>query len=120
MANIVGDVEITANRAEGHFGNPITIFQARLSRNRDMAKFLLRLKEAGILEGLLCQLEERMDGDCSLHLRLDKQQAFLGGLAIATDKDVIDCRLKVAAYPANMERALETARNHLSKLIADR
>ena len=106
MEFVSGTDEISYQETKGHFGNQIIIFEVELSRASEIKSFLLRLKEAGILERVEPELEQRLDEDCNLHLRLDKQKAFLEEVALASDKDVVAVTMKVAAYPARRENAL--------------
>ena len=99
--------EIEVRKIEGHFGNPMLIFEAELSRSGDIRKFLERLNEAGILAKIKSEAGERLDDECVFHLRLDKQKAYNSELELAGNKDVIDVGMKVAAYPAKYELALE-------------
>jgi RNA binding exosome subunit len=99
--------DISATRTKGHFGNPITIFEAELSKSGDMRSLLKKLDEAGILAQIIEQVEQRLDEDCVLHFRLDKQKAYAEVLALADSRDIIDVGMKVAAYPARREIALE-------------
>ena len=113
---VASDTQITAGRTKGHFGNPIIIMEARLTRNRDMKALISRLHDNGILNSILDTLEDRLDDECNIHFRLDKQKAFGEVLALAENEDVIACSLKVAAYPANREKALETAIEYFDNL----
>ncbi len=105
---------VTTTRTTGHFGNQITIFEAELEKSGDMKRFLGRMAEAGILSQLAGQEGARTDEDCAFHFRLDKQKAYLEELALATGKDVIDVRLKVATYPARRESAVQCLSDWLS------
>ena len=107
MVFVSGLDEIESSTIEGHFGNPLTIFQAELSKARDMKKFLQILKEAKILDLLMEEIEPRLGDDCVFHFRLDKQKAYAEGIELANSKDIIDVNMKVAAYPARREIALE-------------
>ena len=78
-----GSENIEAEETKGHFGNPIIIFEAKLSKASDMKLFLGRLKDAGILEMLTAEMEQRLDDECNFHFRLDKQAAFDEVLALA-------------------------------------
>ena len=49
-----------------------------------------------------------MDDDCVFHFRLGKQRAYEGVMELAVSKDVVDCALKVAAYPARRENAISS------------
>jgi RNA binding exosome subunit len=114
---VCGKGELMRDTTEGHFGNPITIIEAGMKRSQDIKVLLRRLGRDGILSALLDGLEERMDDDCVLHLRLDKQNAYLGRLSLAQNRDVIDCSMKVMAYPANRAVALATAEKCLRSFL---
>ncbi len=111
MLFVSGLEEVPASRIEGHFGNPLTIFEVEMSKTRDMKKFLQILKEAGMLALLMEEIEPRLDDDCVFHFRLDKQKAYAEELALASSKDIIDVNMKVAAYPAKREIALDALLN---------
>ena len=113
---VAGDAEVQVTKTEGHFGNPLLILEARLSRNRDIRVFLKRLQTNGILDEVMKTLESRLDDECNLHFRLSKQKAYEEELALAFDKDVIDCNLKVAAYPAKRSQALSVVQDYFDKL----
>jgi RNA binding exosome subunit len=114
---VSGGEGFTRNVVQGHFGNPITIIETRLTKSRGIRVFLKRLSSPGIARTLALELEERMDDDGILHLRLDKQGAYLGRLALATNKDVIDCSMKVTAHPARRDVALSKARECFKELL---
>lgn len=68
------------NHLEGHHGNPITLFTARLTDKKEMPSAVARIGQS------LSSLDrEQLEGDIKLHLekgnlylRFDKQAAFLG------------------------------------------
>ncbi|MCZ7385202.1 MAG: exosome subunit [Candidatus Methanoperedens sp.] len=105
------DTEIESTRTEGHYGNPITILQAQV-KGKDCKRFLEHLKtkltepELKKLKNEVC---ERTDDECCLHLRFDKQAAFQGTVQLATTTDTISARMKLKAYPARREKAIEIA-----------
>ncbi len=103
--------EIESITTEGHFGNSITILQARL-KGRDCKRFIEYLK-AKMPENELRRLEnelpERVDDDCVLHMRFDKQAAYSGILKLATTSDTIIAEIKLRAYPARCENAIAVA-----------
>ncbi len=107
MLFVSGLEEVPSSRIEGHFGNPIIIFEVEMSKARDMKKFLQILKDAGMLALLMEEIEPRLDDDCVFHFRLDKQKAYAEELELADSKDIIDVSMKVATYPARREIALD-------------
>ena len=107
MLYVSGLEEVPVSTIEGHFGNSITIFEVELTKSRDMKKFLQILKDAGMLVELMKKIEPRLDENCVFHFRLDKQKAYAEKLELASSKDIIDVSMKVAAYPAKRENALD-------------
>lgn len=106
------DNEIETIKTEGHYGNPITILQAQI-KGRDCRKFIDFLKSKlseSDLERLKNQLTERVDDDCVIHLRFDKQAAYNGTVLLATTTDTIAAQVKLRAYPARREKALAIAK----------
>ena len=116
LAYVTGDADITQSETAGHFGNPLVILESRLKKNREIKDLFQRLRKDGIIETILLCLEDRVDDECNFHFRLSKQKAFGEVLAIAEDKDGIDCSAKVAAYPASRENALAVIEEYLTCL----
>jgi len=103
--------EIETIRTEGHYGNPITILQAQI-KGRGCKRFIELLK-SGLPEHELDRLRnercERIDDECCLHIRFDKQEAYKGIVKLAATPDTIAARIKLKAYPAKLEKAIEVA-----------
>ncbi|VVB87781.1 RNA-binding protein [uncultured archaeon] len=105
------DGEIEAVTTEGHYGNPITLFQAQIKgkdcdRFRELLKSRLSEPE---LERLKSELGERIDDECYLHIRFDKQAAYKGVVQLAATTDTIAAGIKLKVYPARREKAIQTA-----------
>ena len=62
------DVDIS----EGLHGNPITVIDANLSHNKEYERLFRNIGE-GPLKSVLEEIEDRVDDDCILYMRLDKQ-----------------------------------------------
>ncbi len=105
------DDEIETIRTEGHYGNPITILQAHI-KGRNCKRFIELLKSK-LSEHDLKRLKSescgRIDEDCILHIRFDKQAAYKGVVQLATTTDTIAVQIKLKAYPAKREKAIEAA-----------
>lgn len=98
-------------KTEGHYGNPISILQARL-KGRNCSQFIELLKSKlteDELERIKTEACNRVDDDCVLHIRFDKQAACRGTVQLATTKDAISAEIKLRAYPARHESAVEVA-----------
>jgi RNA binding exosome subunit len=53
----------------------------------------------------------RVDDDCVLHIRFDKQAAYCGNAQLATTGDTISTEIKLRAYPARREKAIAVSEN---------
>ena len=107
------EFEIERAKSEGHHGDRIVVLSARVERADEMRHVLSKLAELPDIEDILGELDERVDDNCSLFLRLDKQTAYRGEAALG---EGITLRAKVEAYPAKKEKAVESAREALSAL----
>ena len=107
------DVELDRVENVGHHGDRIVVLSARVERADEMRHVLDRLSELEDLDRVLDELDERVDDNCALFLRLDKQAAFRGEVRLGPG---ITVRTKVEAYPAKKEKAVANARETLSRL----
>jgi len=106
-------VELDREESEGYHGDRILVLSARIGNADGVRHVLDRLADLPDAEGLLDELDERVDENCSLFLRLDKQAAFRGEIRRGAG---ITLRAKVEAYPAKRAAAVENARAALSRL----
>ncbi|MGZ7112376.1 MAG: RNA-binding domain-containing protein [Halobacteriota archaeon] len=109
---VPSEVRIDKQRATGHFGNPVIILRARMEHAQAIRRTLDMINEK-LLESDLEHLKDNasryLDDNGNLFIRFDKQQAARGLLRLGR-KDPILVKLKLAAYPARRETALELAR----------
>ena len=103
------EVAIERVASEGHHGDRIVVLSARAENADDVRYVLDRLADID-LGGIRAELEERVDENCSLFLRLDKQAAFGGRVE---QGDGLELRAKVEAYPAKKATAIENAADAL-------
>ena len=109
------DADLERQKTEGHNGDRILVLSVRLERADGVRHVLSRLAEMDDLDGLLDELDERIDDNCAFFLGLDKQAAYDGDVRLG---DGLMLRGKVEAYPAERERAIETAETALEELAA--
>ena len=115
MRNVMdGDVRIS--HAEGAYGDPIEIIEMSGKRDRDARSIISTMNESD-RKSLFDTLDERTDDDSIFHFRLDRQEAYLGKLRLASGGDVIGVELKLESYPASRERALENMGKFLEELL---
>ena len=92
---------------EGFHGDRILVLSARVERADDVRFVLDRLSTLDDRDRLRDELVDRVDENCSLFLRFDKQRAFRNEVALGQG---IEFRGKVEAYPAKRETAIENVR----------
>ena len=109
------DAAVDRKETEGHNGDRILILSTRLERANEVRHVLSRLAKIDDFEGLLAELDQRIDDNCAFFLQLDKQAAYSGDVTLG---DGLMLRGKVEAYPADRERAIETAESALQQLQA--
>lgn len=107
--------EFAVERAEseGYHGDRILVLSARVETADEMRHVLSKVAQLPDVEDLVDELDERVDDNCSLFLRLDKQAAYRGEAALG---EGITLRAKVEAYPAKKSAAVENAREALARL----
>lgn len=106
------DYPIEREESKGYHGDRILVFSTRVDNADDVRHILGKLDELdeGTRRRLGEQLDERVDENCSLFLRFDKQAAYEGEIRLG---EGITLRAKVEAYPAKQETAVENAREAL-------
>ena len=102
--------------SEGLHGNPITVIDANLSHNKEYERLFRNIGE-GPLSSVLDQIEDRVDDDCILYMRLDKQKAVQGNYEISHTGDVISITAKIVAHPAKKEIAVKNAKEYLTRML---
>jgi len=109
------DCKISTSKTKGHFGNPITVFTAKLEK-KACKPFVGILKglPADELSRLKKELAQRVDDECNFHVRLDKQLAYNGIVRLAQTEDAIDIKMKVKTYPSKRDSAIKIMEGLLS------
>jgi RNA binding exosome subunit len=116
MRFVSGLDEFERNSTTGHHGNTIIILEGAVREKRNARQFFRTLSLEDI-RTLLDTLELRLDDDCFLFARLDKQQAYLGVRSLTTSDDAIAIRAKVESYPKKRENAMRSAHEFLEGLL---
>ena len=110
------EVEIERVENEGHHGDRIVVLSARVENADEIRHVLARLASLSEIDRVIDQLDERVDDNCSMFLRLDKQAAFGGDVRLG---EGITLRAKVEAYPAKKPNAVANAQEALESIDAD-
>lgn len=119
MATVLSGVQVRVSRTEGVHGNQIDVLEADMEDPVAIESFLSRLSRQDLAE-IDRTLDQRVDAERNLFLRIDKQSAFLGDLRLGSGDDVLSVRLRVLAFPAKRDVAVRLVRDCLAELMAAR
>jgi len=102
-------VAVDASKVKGHYGNPITMLNAKVDGTadiRELWRILFESLSAQEVEKIKRSVPDLVDGSCRLYLRFDKQQACEEKLALVGSGDAIHVKFKVLVYPAKQGAAI--------------
>ncbi|MCD6276055.1 MAG: exosome subunit [Thermoplasmata archaeon] len=116
MEFVTGRNDFEIKREKGYYGNEIIIIELVIKRKKEIENFWRRMKEFGVVEEILPILDEIVDSHGNLYLRFDKQEAYLGRLALATHGDVIALRAKIKSYPMKKKIAMENFKKFIRRI----
>ena len=111
ILNILPEAEIEAEEAEGMFEDKIIILSGVVSKKRYTKTFFNTLLEFADLDKLNSDLERKMDEKGNWFLRFDKSDALNEKWTILDSGDSVHMKIKVAAYPARKDIAVEKVRD---------
>ena len=106
------DVDIS----EGLHGNPITVIDANLSHNKEYERLFRNIGE-GPLRTVMEEIEQRVDDDCVMYMRLDKQKAVGGVYELSHSGDVISITAKIVSHPAKKDVAVKNVKEFLTRML---
>lgn len=108
ILNIFPDAEIEIEEAEGLTENRILILTGVISKKRQTKDFFNKLLEldSKVLDKLINDLDKKVDENGNLFLRLLKEDAIDEKINIVDSGDSIHLKIKIAAYPAKKEVAI--------------
>jgi len=115
VENLAGEeLEFEISDAEGYYGNPIKILEAKLSRNRDIDPFFEKLPNSLIKE-LRKELSRRIDERCNFFFRVDKGKAYEDEIVLTKGSNSIRVRARVESYPSRKETAVKKMGEYLNQ-----
>ena len=105
----VEDITFNRSKLEGHYGNPITIFETRI-KDKEMIRTLVENLSAN-LSSLDKEELDREIRRCvekgNLYIRLDKQAAFQGKIKLVTSDPI---RIRIRFRKSKIEDIIEVCR----------
>ena len=110
ILNILPEAEIEAEEAEGMLDDKIIILSGRVSKKRYTKTFFNTLIEWTDSDKLNEDLERKMDEKGNWFLRFDKEDALDEIWTVKDSGDAIHLKIKIAAFPAKKEIALDKVR----------
>ncbi|MEM4573069.1 MAG: RNA-binding domain-containing protein [Candidatus Caldarchaeum sp.] len=78
VANVLQNTNFSAKKflLEGHFGDPITVYECLLNDEEDVIEVFRKVVGSVGLSSV--GIEEKQSSGGKIHIRIDKQKAFLG------------------------------------------
>lgn len=110
ILNLLPEAEIESEEAEGLLEDNIIILSGMVSKKRYTKTFFNKLLESVDLEKLNNDLEQKIDEKGNWFLRFDKADALDEKLTILDKGDSIHLRVKIAAFPAKKQIAVDKVR----------
>ena len=106
------EFEILVSKVKGHYGNPMEYLEVELKKSGEIKRFWRNFVEllGSQINEILDALEERIDDQNILHIRVDKQKAYLGEVELSYGGDPIAVKVKLVTFPAKREAIVEFAR----------
>ena len=111
ILNILPEAEIEAEEADGMLEDKIIILSGVVSKKRYTKTFFNTLLDSTDLEKLNSDLERKMDEKGNWFLRFDKSDALDEKWTILDSGDSVHMKIKIAAYPARKDIAVEKVRD---------
>jgi len=115
MIGLIGSEEIECDIADSEHGNKILILSCELTKQKEIVPIFRKLGKA-LCEQIAGSLEDRIDEDCTLYLRLDKQELVQEKYVLAHHGDVLSVTGKIVSHPAKKEIAVIKMREFLGSL----
>ncbi len=90
--------EFSIQNVKGHFDNPITLLNAKISKKQavDFVKSLLSKMSPDQIDYILETIEERLENS-NLYLRLDKEE-FVNGKLVIQEKNSVKLKIYTPVY----------------------
>ncbi|MFM5883161.1 MULTISPECIES: RNA-binding protein [Methanobrevibacter] len=117
ILNLLPEAEINVEEAEGLLEDRILILTGVVSKKRYTKTFFNKLLESADLDKLNNDLECKMDEKGNWFLRFDKTDALDEKLTILDKGDSIHLKIKIAAFPAKKQIAVDKVRKAISGCV---
>ncbi len=113
LSNLIPfEFEIMVSKARGHYGNPLEFLEVEIKKKREIKEFWNHFIESlGSEREILAEmLDEILDEEGVMRIRVEKQSAYLGKVRLAFGGDAIVIKVKIVTYPAKREKMMEFGR----------
>ena len=111
------ETPLTVKRTEGQSGDSILVIETAVENKKsceEVIHYIVDGLSPADRSALVSTLDQRLDDQCTLFLRIDKQASFLGRLELPRGPDVVSIRVHLRDYPRCVrEDALKTIQDWL-------
>lgn len=121
---------ISVSKSESYHGARIYILDMKSNDKNEIAHFLENVARENGVYFLISVLGERMDDNCTLHLRFDKDRIMralengttsnpdISGFHMVEGDNIVKVMVKVAAYPAKKDVAIKEMKTYLEEVFS--
>ena len=119
LKNILPTAKVESEIAEGMMEDKIIILSGIIDKKKETKEFLKNLlaMDKEILSKLANDLEKKTDKNGNLFLRFSKTAALEEKWEICDSGDSIHLKIKIAAYPAKKEVAINLLNEALNEVL---
>lgn len=108
--------ELSRTELQGYYENPIIVLEGEIKKSRKIDGFFNKM-DGQALKEIIRSLDSRVNDDCQIHFRLDKQEAYQGRIVLAEHEDFIQVRGKIKSYPKSRDSAMGSIREYLDSFV---
>jgi len=112
-------VILVRERLSGHYNNPLIRIWAETSSEKDALEtfnYILSRLDLADIGYIRSSLEERVDKNGVLHIRVSKQDAYLGRLTVFEGDDVIKISVHIAG---RRRKVIEELNRYLERVVKE-
>ena len=100
---------------QGYYGNNVLILHEKIDKKIYIKDFIKKFQtlDADVKNQIIKDLNKKIDNKGNLFLRFGKQEAYLGNFSVVEHGDSIHLKIKIAAYPAKKDKAIQIVKEML-------
>ncbi len=116
LKNLCPAINPSVAKMDGYHRNPILVLTVKTNKKKDIRAFWKSLNKHDLVPQVLDMLDDGIDDNGVLHLRLDKQEAHHGRFVLTKHNDSIVAKMKIVRFSGSKVSHAEVARESITEL----